>query len=120
MIPYDDVFEQVVTMASPDSESKGVIGYFCKAAIACVEEKLKADVDGGDIRLIMAAAALAYCRYVQSTFVEEAEIASMKAGDVTITKSSSDVIDTAIKYAESTFADACELFADTAFVFSVI
>lgn len=120
MIPYDKVYEQVSRMTETDYESMHNITYFCQYAIAVLNDRLKPGVDASDIRLIMAAAALAYCRYIQSEHVEESDIASMKAGDVTIAKSSGSVAEAAENLALSAISDISELLTDTSFTFTAV
>lgn len=120
MISYADVFSQVSRMAMPDSNTEDNMSYFCRSAIATISEKVKPDADTSDIRLVMAAAALAYCRYIQAANIEDAEITSMKAGDVTVSKNAGDTLAAAQKFADNAIMDAQELFTDTSFAFAVI
>lgn len=120
MIPYEQVYDQFCRMAQIDEDSVRNASAFCESAIATLSCRLKTDADSSDIRLVMAAAALALCRYMQAVSTEESDVTSMKAGDVTISKNSALTLDSVKKLAESTLGDARELFIDTAFTFRAI
>lgn len=120
MIPYEKVLEQVCRMIEIDSDSVQSVAFVCQSAIATLSCRLKPEADVSDVRLVMAAATLALCRYMQAVSAEESDVTSMKAGDVTISKNSMLTLDSVKKLAESALEDARELFVDTAFAFRAI
>lgn len=120
MIDYEKVYELVSKMASLDYISMHDITYYCQSAIAVISSKIKNDADVSDIRLIMAAATLAYCRYLQNTCLEDSDITNLKAGDVTVRKDSKAIISAAESMVEKAFADASELFEDNYFTFTSV
>lgn len=120
MLSFDDVFSQIEKLAELDSDEKNKMEPFCESAVATLNGRLREDADGKDIRLVMAAAALAYYRYLQSSFSEDDELVSMKAGDVTIKCDYSVALNRMQALSEGLLRDADELLSDTAFVFTVV
>lgn len=120
MLSFDDVYTQIEKLTEFDDDGKKKIESFCKSAVATVNSLLKPDADASDIRLIMAAASLAYYRYIQFSFDEDAEMTSLKVGDVTVKRDSSLLLKKARTLYEDAFADARSMLTDTAFVFSAV
>lgn len=120
MISFDDVFVQTAELVSAGSEPSEKLRFFCEAAVATMNCRLKPDADASDRRLILATAALARFRYLQSLCDDDADMVSLKAGDVTVRKDSNALIKRAEQLCRETLADAGELLLDTSFVFAAV
>lgn len=120
MLTADSVFNQLLRITECDESEKNALFPFCETAAAVINSKTRSDADASDIRLVMAAAAMAYSRYLLLKNADEGNISSVKAGDITISKGSEDASVSAASFASSAIEDAKDLLVDTAFVFSVM
>lgn len=120
MLRFDDVFSQIEKLTELDDDGKNKMEAFCESAVATLNSRIRADADGKDIRLIMAAASLAYYRYLQASFSENDELISMKAGDVTVKCDYSVALKKMQALSEDLLRDAGELLSDTAFIFAAV
>ena len=111
------VFEKLKQLCSAVDDS---VMPFCESAAVVLGEKLRADADASDIRLLTAAAAVAYCNYVLFNNIPEGEISYFKAGDITVRKGSSSQSDAVIRFRDTALSEAAPLFCDDDFVFRVV
>lgn len=120
MISFDDVFAQTAELVSADEQTSETLRFFCEAAVATMNHRLKPDADASDRRLILATAALARFRYLQALCDDESDMISLKAGDVTVRKDSNAAMKRAEQFCRETLSDVRELLIDTAFIFAAI
>ena len=74
------------------TEDETLILSVCRTALKEIEAELKKDVDFNDVRIVAAAAGLAYYRLMlrRNTMPTDESVTSFKAGDVSITQNTAD------------------------------
>lgn len=103
-----------------DEDEQALYIPFCETAAAVISENIRADADASDIRLVTAAATLAYNRYLSAKNAADCEVSSVRAGDITITSDVAKTSDAADKMLTAAFIDAAPLLRDTQFIFRTV
>ncbi len=93
---------------------------FCESASAVIGAKLRSGADASDILLLTAAAAVAYCDYIAANSISDSDVSYFRAGDITVRKGTSGVLDSAISFRNAALANASALLADSDFDFRVV
>ncbi|MCL2513203.1 MAG: hypothetical protein FWF08_04800 [Oscillospiraceae bacterium] len=120
MINVYSVLEKIRQMFSFDNGQSANIMPLCQSAAAEVGNAMKTGADPSDIRLIMLAAAIAYCRYLVFASVGEGSTTNYRAGDVTVTKQYSEKLKASEKIRQDAYLAARPLLNDENFVFSSV
>ncbi len=120
MLTAQAVFEKLTQITDTDISEKEALLPFCQSAAAVINSKMRADADASDIRLLMAASALAYSRYLLIKNAEEGNITAFKAGDISVSKGNGDASGSIHSFALAAFEDAKDLLTDTAFIFRAL
>lgn len=120
MLTGEQVFSQLTAVTDIEESDKTSVMPFCEAAAAVINARIRADADELDSRLVTAAVAVAYSRYLLFRSAAESDVASLKAGDVTISRSSAPVMQAAENFRKTALADASELLTDDGFLFDCI
>lgn len=120
MLGAGAVFERLSSMIEIDKGEKSRLMPFCETAAAVIGAKTRADADKSDVRLLTAAAALAYGRYMLLRGASDGNIESFKAGDVTVSYGNSSAGQSIDSFVKAALADAADLFSDDDFVFGVL
>ena len=92
----------------------------CAHAAREIQRKMKPGADENDERLIEAAAASAYCRLTLKNEMENGEVSSFSAGDVTVTKNQNIALKLAEAVRDEALANAHELLTDDGFIFEKV
>lgn len=97
----------------------------CNSSLKEIEAKLKTDADKNDVRVIAAAAGLAYYKLAlkQNSADDDLDITSFSAGDVNITKNSvskEKMLEKAKEFYEKSLEDIIPMYQDNSFVFKQI
>lgn len=103
-------------------EDEALVISVCKTALREIEAGLKKDADLNDVRIVAAAAGLAFYRIMlrRSTPSDEESVTSFKAGDVSITQQSTDTekqLERAEIYCSKMLEKIAPLCADNNFAF---
>ena len=117
MLDGNAVFEKVCEIIGNVDDS---IMPFCENAAAVISGKMRSDVNASDIRLLTAAASVAYSDYLLVQNVADDDIGSVKAGDITISRNGESVYAFAQNFREKALADAAELLIDCEFLFRAV
>lgn len=120
MLDAQAVFCRLVSMIECFEDDESIMRPYCESAAAVINSRKRADADASDIRLVTAAAAIAYCRYLTAKSAADGDIGSIRAGDITISGSGVNAVDTAERMMNAAIEDAIPLLADTQFSFGVI
>ena len=120
MLDAQAVFCRLLSMIESFEDDETVMRPFCEGAAAVINGRKKADADASDIRLVTAAAAIAYCRYLTAKYAADGDIGSIRAGDITISGSGVNAVDTAERMMNAAIEDAYPLLLDTQFAFGVV
>lgn len=120
MIDAQTVFSRLVSMIECFEDDESIFRPYCESAAAVINSRKRADADASDIRLVTVAAAIAYCRYLTVKSAADGDVGSIKAGDITISGSTVNAVDTAERMMNSAIEDAVPLLRDTQFSFGVI
>ena len=120
MLDGHAVFRRLVQMIECFDDEESTYMPYCDTAAAIINEKTKTGADASDIRLVTAAAATAYCRYILTRSVSDSEIGSIKAGDITISGSNNNSVIAAEALMRTAIADAAPLLEDTVFSFGAV
>ena len=103
------------------SESDAQIVRLSTLCSAKLESMLRNEESGSDIRVITAAA---YDAFYQWTLIalanDEASLKSMKAGDITVSCESKEILEAAREMKNSAFEAVTELLKDTSFYFGEV
>lgn len=89
----------------------------CRSALESLRPRLRQDADPSDIRLIRAAAGIAYYQWVLRKSAGDDGITSFKAGDVTVSRSGACALEQAEKVRSENLLAALPLLTDDAFLF---
>ena len=103
-----EVMDSLSLLTQWEESEKDDILALCKASLKEIEAMLKKDADRSDIRIASAAAANAFYKLsLRLSFsTPEEEITNFKAGDVSITQSSSDNYQKQLDKAEKLYSQA--------------
>lgn len=120
MLDSQTVFCRLVSMTECFEDDEVIMRPYCESAAAVINSGKKADADASDIRLVTAAAAIAYCRYLTAKNAADGDIGSIRAGDITISGNGVNAVDTAERMMNAAIQDALPLLVDTRFSFGVV
>ncbi|MDD6275474.1 MAG: hypothetical protein PUB20_01420 [Clostridia bacterium] len=104
------------------TEDETLVASVCRTALREIEAGLKKDADFNDVRIVAAAAGLAYYRLMlrRNSLSQEDSVMSFKAGDVSITQDSADTakqLERAEIYCAKMFEKIAPLCEDNSFAF---
>ena len=117
MLSADTVFEKVKEISGCTDES---LMTFCEKAAAEISCKKRPGVSASDIRLLLAAAAIAYCDYLLVQNLADGDVGSVRAGDITVTKSGQTMLRSAENMKKESLAEASDLLIDSQFLFGTV
>lgn len=120
MLTGEQVFSQLTAVTDVSESDRTAVMPFCLAAAAVINARLRPDADDTDSRLLTAAVAVAYSRYLLIRNAAESDVESLKAGDVTISRSSAPVMQAAENFRKTALADASGLLTDDGFLFDSV
>ena len=120
MIDGQTVFCRLVQLIECFDDEEHIYMPYCETAAAVINSKIKAGADASDIRLVTAAATMAYCRYLIAKNASDGDVESIKAGDITISANGGKALKSAEMMMNSAFLDASDLLKDTQFSFGVV
>ena len=120
MLDGHKVYCRLVQMIECFEDEEHIYLPYCETAAAVINSKIRADADASDIRLVTAAAAMAYCRHLVTKSVSDGDIDSVKAGDITISANSEKAVKSAEQMMQSALLDAAQLLIDTQFIFGTV
>lgn len=99
-----------------DTEAEKLLP-LCVVNLHRVNSQLRSDADPDDVRIAHAAAALTYYDYTVRLSSQTDDITSFKAGDITVSKTTSSLTENAEKMKKSALLELMPLMKDTNFVF---
>lgn len=111
------VFERVKQLFSVSDES---VMPFCENAAAVINGKIRSDIDASDIRLLTAAAAVAFADYLFAGSMNSDDVSYFRAGDITVRKGSDGTLAAAERFRERALADAAPLMNGQGFEFRAV
>lgn len=117
MLDGKTVFEKVCEIIGESDDS---LMPFCENAAAVINGKMRSDVNASDIRLLTAAASVAYCDYLMVQNVIDGDIGSVRAGDITVSRNGSSAYAFAENFRKKALSDAAELLLDNEFSFRAV
>ncbi len=89
----------------------------CIVNLKRIQAQLRDDADADDIRIQEAAACLTYYDYAVMLSSETDDVTSFKAGDITVSKTTSSLTENAEKMKKDALLELTPLMKDTHFVF---
>lgn len=93
---------------------------FCLAACSSLTPRLRDEKNEDNPAVIMACAGIALYNYTLSASADSEDFSSFKAGDVTISKSSSASVENAEKFRDEALLSATPYLNDVDFVFEAV
>lgn len=93
---------------------------FCLAACSSLTPRLRDEKNEDNPAVIMACAGIALYNYTLSVSASSEDFSSFKAGDVTISKSSSASVENAEKFRDEAVLSATPYLTDVDFVFEAV
>jgi len=108
--------EYVMAMGDFSREEIEKYGFILEAAVKSVPDMLKDGADVNDARIMLLAAAKAYCK-ISCLSSEESGVTSFKAGDVSFSEKAGFVKSAAEEIYKSALADCREFLKDSGFAF---
>ncbi len=93
---------------------------FCLAACSSLTPRLRDEKNEDNPAVIMACAGIALYNYTLSLSASSEDFSSFKAGDVTISKSSSASVENAEKFRDEALLSATPYLTDVDFVFEAV
>lgn len=93
---------------------------FCLAACSSLTPRLRDEKNEDNPTVIMACAGIALYNYTLSVNASSEDFSSFKAGDVTISKSSSASVENAEKFRDEALLSATPYLTDVDFVFEAV
>lgn len=120
MLDGQAVFIKLCQLIECFEDEQALYMPYCETAAAVISENIRTDADASDIRLVTAAATLAYNRYLSAKNAADCEIGSVRAGDITITSDVAKMSDAADRMLTAAFVDAAPLLKDTQFMFGTV
>ncbi len=113
------VKEQLIALTERDESELEAKAAVIDSAVSFVEKLVKTESEDDMPRLIMLAAARAnYSLALLNR--DESGISSFTAGDVSFTKSASDMVDSARAFYESTLGESTDIIRENGFVFRTV
>ncbi len=107
-------FRQLIEI---DDEEAEKLLPLCVVNLSRIKAQLRENVNGDDIRITEAAAALTYYDYTVRLSSEAQDFTSFKAGDITVSKTKSSLTENAEKLKKSALLELTPLMRDTSFIF---
>lgn len=107
-------FRQLVDI--DDKEAEKLLP-LCVVNLHRVNSQLREDVNSDDVRIAQAAAALTYYDYAVRLSFETDNVTSFKAGDITVSKTTTSLTENAEKLKKDALLELVPLMKDTNFVF---
>ena len=120
MLCTEDVYTKLMQITDTEESEKPALVPYCEAAAAIINSRTRDGVDASDIRLLMAAVAIAYSRYLLVKNAEDGNFTTIKAGDISLSKASHDASGNIFSFVQTAMEDAKELLVDTSFIFSTV
>ena len=87
---------------------------------AVINGKIRAGVDASDVRLLTAAAAVAYADYLCAGSMSTEDVSYFRAGDITVRKGTAAALEAAESFRKRALADASELLLAEGFDFRAV
>ncbi|MBQ3150670.1 MAG: hypothetical protein IJB86_05435 [Clostridia bacterium] len=113
-----DSLRQITSLDDRGAVSKALP--LCEAAANQIMRRIKHSADPEDPRLSRAAAAVAYYDLVLLLSSDEDGTTSFKAGDVTVSRSTSVMLERASLIKNEALIEALPLFRDDSFIFAAV
>ena len=107
-------FRQFINISDEEAEK---ILPLCVVNLRRIQAQLRSDADANDIRIQEAAACLTYYDYTVRLSSETDDVTSFKAGDITVSKTTSSLTENAEKMKKDALLELTPLMKDTQFVF---
>ncbi len=107
-------FRQFINL--DDTEAEKLLP-LCVVNLHRINAQLRDDVNTDDIRITEAAAALTYYDYTVRLSSETDDVTSFKAGDITVSKTTSSLTENAEKMKKDALLELAPLMKDTTFIF---
>lgn len=120
MLAGKQVLERAKIIGDIEESEESALLPFCDAAAGFINGKTRADADASDVRLLIAAAAIALSRFLSVRNSAEGDISSFKAGDVTVSYSGNAQVQSAENLRKATLEDASDLLIDGGFAFQCV
>lgn len=117
MLDGKTVFEKVCEIIGSTDDA---IMPFCENAAAVISGKMRPDVNASDIRLLTAAASVAYSDYLLVQNVIDGDIGSIRAGDITVSRNGNSASAFAENFRTKALTDAADLLIDSEFSFRTV
>lgn len=114
------VFMKLAQLIECFEDEQTIYMPYCETAAAVISENIRTDADASDIRLVTAAATMAYNRYLVAKNASDCEIGSVRAGDITISSDSAKAAEAAHQMMTAALIDAAPLLKDTRFLFRTV
>lgn len=107
-------FRQLVDI--DDTEADKLLP-LCVVNLHRISSQLREDADPDDVRIAQAAAALVYYDYAVRLSFETDNVTSFKAGDITVSKTTTSLTENAEKMKKDALLELVPLMKDTNFIF---
>lgn len=107
-------FRQLIEI--DDDEAENILP-LCVVNLHRIRAQLRDGIDEDDIRITEAAAALTYYDYTVRLACASEDFTSFKAGDITVSKSTSSLTENAEKIKKDALLELTPLMRDTSFIF---
>ncbi len=107
-------FRQFVNIDDTEAEKQLPL---CVVNLRRIQAQLRDDVNPDDVRIQEAAACLTYYDYAIRLSSETDDVTSFKAGDITVSKTTSSLTENAEKMKKNALLELTPLMKDTNFVF---
>ena len=117
MIDATQVFNRLQEITTLDDDGASICLPLCAEVAAEFSSKVKHAEDEKNPLVIFAATATAFYRYMLLKCLDDDGTTEFKAGDVSITKSTDCVIESALRLKQDAFLAAADYFCDNDFVF---
>ena len=112
-----NVLESLKQITDLDEEGATAALPLCHSGLEEIKVRLRDDADPNDPRVISAAAALAFYKMTLRRIDSNEAVTSFKAGDVTVTKSPSAMLEGAVKIRDDALINILPLVKDEGFIF---
>ena len=117
MINSHNVLARLRQLVTLDDEGAENALPLCRLCLEEIQSRLKENADKDDPRIAQAAAGLAYYRTVIREAADSDGTTSLKAGDVTVTRTPAAMLEIACSVRDEAILQAAELLEDCGFVF---
>ncbi len=114
------VFSRLCQLIECSEDELTIYMPYCETAAAVISENIRTDADASDIRLVTAAATMAYNRYLVVKNASDCEIGSVRAGDITISSDGEKAAEASHQMMIAALIDAAPLLKDTGFMFRTV